>query len=156
MQGLPITALAKQTGVRSTTLRYWERLGLLPSAARTHTGYRLFGNDSLRYVEFVQKSKEMGLSLREMKHVLELARKGQSPCPEVERLVEQKLGILERQIRSLRVLQRRLRCVRQDREKTQASKDRSKELCCLIAGLPEARFFRNNERQAKNSPHCLA
>jgi DNA-binding transcriptional MerR regulator len=91
LQGLPITALAKQTGVRSTTLRYWERLGLLPSAARTHTGYRLFGNDALRYVEFVRKSKEMGLSLREMKRVLELARKGQSPCPEVERLVEQKL-----------------------------------------------------------------
>lgn len=152
LQGLPITALAKQTGVRSTTLRYWERLGLLPSA-RTHTGYRLFGNDALRYVEFVQKSKELGLSLREMKRVLELARKGQSPCPEVERLVEQKLEMLERQIRSLRELQRRLRCVRDGRDKSHASKDRSKELCCLIAGLPEARLFRNNDGPAKNSLH---
>ncbi len=153
LQGLPITALAKQTGVRSTTLRYWERLGLLPSAARTQTGYRIFGSDALRYVKFVQKSKEMGPSLREMTRVLEVARKGQSPCPEVERLVEQKLEMLERQIRSLRELQRRLRCICEDREKPQASKDRSKELCCLIAGLPEARFFRNNDGHAKNSLH---
>ncbi len=153
LQGLPITALAKQTGVRSTTLRYWERLGLLPSAARTQTGYRIFGSDALRYVKFVQKSKEMGPSLREMTRVLEVARKGQSPCPEVERLVEQKLEMLERQIRSLRELQRRLRCICEDREKPQASKDRSKELCCLIAGLPEARFFRNNDGHTKNSLH---
>ena len=92
----------------------------------------------------------MGLSLREMKRVLDLARNGQSPCPEVERLVEQKLEMLVRQIPSLRELQRRLRCICEDREKTQARKDRSKELCCLIAGLPEARLFQNNNRYAKN------
>ncbi|MGH9342974.1 MAG: MerR family DNA-binding transcriptional regulator, partial [Terriglobia bacterium] len=39
---LTVTALAKRTGVSSKTIRYWESLGLLPRAARTHTGYRLF------------------------------------------------------------------------------------------------------------------
>jgi MerR family copper efflux transcriptional regulator len=149
-EALRISALAKKTGVRSTTLRYWEQLGLLPRAARTHTGYRLFGNEAVQYVEFVRKSKEVGLSLRQMRRVLELARAGQSPCAEVERWVERKLQSLETQIQSLRELQRRLRGICESRKKTQVQRDNSKELCCLIAGLPEARFFRKNESHAKN------
>jgi DNA-binding transcriptional MerR regulator len=149
-EGLRISALAKKTGVRSTTLRYWEQLGLLPRAARTHTGYRLFGNETLQYVEFVRKSKEVGLSLRQMRRVLELARGGQSPCPEVEQWIEGKLETLEEQIQSLRELRRRLRGICQSRKKIQVQRDRSKELCCLIAGLPEARIFRNDESHAKN------
>jgi MerR family copper efflux transcriptional regulator len=149
-EALRISALAKKTGVRSTTLRYWERLGLLPRAARTHTGYRLFGNEAVHYVEFVRKSKEVGLSLRQMRRVLELARAGQSPCAEVERWIERKLQSLETQIQSLRELQHRLRGICESRKKTQVQRDNSKELCCLIAGLPEARFFRKNESHAKN------
>jgi len=40
-QALSISALARSTGVTSKTLRHWERVGLLPKAARTHTGYRI-------------------------------------------------------------------------------------------------------------------
>lgn len=149
-EALRISALAKKTGVRSTTLRYWEQLGLLPRAARTHSGYRLFGNEAVQYVEFVRKSKEVGLSLRQMRRVLELARAGQSPCAEVERWIERKLQSLETQIQSLRELQCRLRGICESRKKTQVRRDSSKELCCLIAGLPEARFFRRNESRAKN------
>lgn len=47
-EALRISALARKTGVRSTTLRYWEQLGLLPRAARSHTGYRLFGTEAMQ------------------------------------------------------------------------------------------------------------
>jgi len=148
-EALRISALAKKTGVRSTTLRYWEQLGLLPRAARTHTGYRLFGTEAVQYVEFVRKSKEVGLSLRQMRRVLELARAGQSPCAEVEGWIGKKLEILETQIQSLRDLQRRLRSICESRKKSQIHRASSKELCCLIAGLPEARFFGKDESHAK-------
>jgi MerR family regulatory protein len=46
-QALSISALAKSTGVTSKTLRYWERVGLLPRANRTHTGYRIFAPEVL-------------------------------------------------------------------------------------------------------------
>ncbi len=69
-EGLRISALAKKTGVRSTTLRYWEQLGRLPRAGHAHTGYRLSGDGAVQYVEFIRKSKTMGLSLRPMKRVL--------------------------------------------------------------------------------------
>lgn len=147
---LLISALAKKTGVRSSTIRYWERLGLLPRAARTHTGYRLFDRDAMQYVEFIRKSKEMGLSLRQTKRVLKLARTGQSPCTEVEQWIERKLEILGMQIRSLRTLQRRLRCISRSCTDPATAKDRSKELCSLIVGLPEARLFRYKKTAIDN------
>ncbi|HET6200943.1 MAG TPA: MerR family DNA-binding transcriptional regulator, partial [Candidatus Acidoferrales bacterium] len=63
---LTISAFAKRSGVPSKTIRYWEGLGLLPKAARSHTGYRVFDPAALRYVSFVQKSKAIGLTLAEM------------------------------------------------------------------------------------------
>jgi DNA-binding transcriptional MerR regulator len=44
-----ISALVRNTGVTSKTLRYWERVGLLPKAARTHTGYRIFRAEANLY-----------------------------------------------------------------------------------------------------------
>ena len=49
-QALSISALARSNGVTSKTLRYWERVGLLTKAARTHTGYRIFGADANHYM----------------------------------------------------------------------------------------------------------
>src|SRR5258708_593487 len=86
-----ITALSKKTRVPAATLRYWEHLGLLPRAARTHTGYRMFAGEVLQYVEFVRRSKAIGLSLRQMRRVLDVARTGGTPCPEVEEWIRERL-----------------------------------------------------------------
>jgi MerR family transcriptional regulator, copper efflux regulator len=76
---LTITNLAKSAGVTTKTLRYWERIGLLPRANRTHTGYRLFAHDAIQYIEFILKAKSVGLTLAEMKQVVKLARAGKNP-----------------------------------------------------------------------------
>lgn len=75
---LTISVFAKRSGVPSKTIRYWEGLGLLPKAARSHTGYRVFDPAALRYVSFVQKSKAIGLTLAEMQEVLHLTRSGRA------------------------------------------------------------------------------
>ncbi len=82
-EALTISRLARRSGVPPKTLRYWESLGLLPRAARTHTGYRLFDSEALRYIAFVRKSKSIGLTLAEMREVLRLARSGRCPCSKV-------------------------------------------------------------------------
>ena len=56
-QALSISALARSTGVTSKTLRYWERVGLLPKVARTHTEYRIFGAEVNHYIDFILKAK---------------------------------------------------------------------------------------------------
>jgi len=147
-----ITALSKKTKVPAATLRYWEHLGLLPRAARTHTGYRMFAGEVLQYIEFVRRSKAMGLSLRQMQRVLEVARSGRTPCPEVEQWIRARLVKVEEQIRQLQSLQQQLVVVSHGFRDGSADSDRSGDLCSLIVGLPEEKKFR--ERNG-GEPACF-
>ena len=146
---LTISALAKRAGVSSKTLRYWERRGLLPRAARSHTGYRLFEPDSLRYIAFIQRSKAIGLTLAEMRQVLRLARRGHCPCPDVIEWTERKISSLEEQVRALEALLHRLKRIRRQWSRESCPPDRSGSICGLIEGLPEAEPLKGGEPDAK-------
>jgi len=137
MGPLKISDLAKLTGVSGKTLRYWESLGLLPRAIRSHTGYRFFAPETVRQVEFIQKAKSIGLTLGEIAEVLKLAKGGQDPCSEVARWVEGKIVALEEQIEFLVGLRRRLEHFRrQASAKLPCPPMKPSEICCLIEGLP--------------------
>lgn len=146
---LTITALARQTGATSKTLRYWESLGLLPRAARSHTGYRMFDADCVQQVEFIRKAQSLGLSLREVAQIFELARRGRNPCPEVLGWVERKTRALEEQIRWLTALRRRLDSyARQWRRKSPCPR-LPVEICCLIEDLPAVRTSEGGAKHAQ-------
>jgi len=136
-RALTISELAKTAGVTTRTLRHWERLGLLLKATRTHTGYRVFDPQATHYVDFIQKAKTVGLTLKEAKRLLELARRGKNPCPQVMSWIDEKAVAVERQIRTLRVLQQRLDEFRRACSTPAALNCFSAgELCCLIEDLP--------------------
>jgi DNA-binding transcriptional MerR regulator len=146
---LTISVLAKRAGVTSKTLRYWERLRLLPRAARSHTGYRLFEPESLRYVAFIHKSKALGLTLAEMREILRLARSGQCPCPAVIGWTDRKITSLEEQIRSLSAILDRLRRIRGQWPEGTCPPDQCGAVCQLIEELPEAQTFERRQTHAK-------
>lgn len=144
-QAFSISALAKSAGVTAKTLRYWERIGLLPRADRTHTGHRIFASDVMRYINFILKAKTVGLTLSEMKRAIELAEHGENPCPDVMQWLDEKDKALERQIHSLRVLRQRLQRFRHLCSTNDVSTcAREKELCCLIEDLPNSRLRKGN------------
>ena len=66
--------LAKRVGVNVETLRFYEREGLLPSPARTRSGYRQYEKCDLERVRLIRSCQEIGFTLREVKEVLELHR----------------------------------------------------------------------------------
>ena len=107
-QTMTISALAKRTGVSSKALRYWESLGLLPVASRSHTGYRLFDSEAAQRVEFIRKAKSIGLTLAETSKIMELARRGHNPCLQVTKWAEERLELLGQQIQFLSALRQRL------------------------------------------------
>jgi DNA-binding transcriptional MerR regulator len=146
---LTISTLAKRAGVSSKTLRYWESLGLLPRATRSHTGYRLFDPESLRYVGFIQKSKALGLTLAEMREILRLARTGHCPCPEVIEWTDGKIKSLEEQVRSLSGLLDRLKQIRRRWSEERCPPDQCSQVCNLIEELPEAKTFERRQTHAK-------
>lgn len=147
---LTILALSKRAGVSSKTLRYWESLGLLPRAARSHTGYRLFDPESLRYIGFIKKSKALGLTLAEMREILRLARTGRCPCPEVIEWADGKIKSLEEQIKSLSGLLDRLQQIRGRWPDERCPPDQCSQVCSLIEELPEAKIFERRRTDAKN------
>ena len=95
-QVVSISELAKRAGVTSRTLRHWERVGVLPRATRTHTGYRMFDTQIAHRIAFIPKAKTVGLTLKEMRRLLELARKGKNPCPEVAKWTDKTAAAVER------------------------------------------------------------
>ncbi|MDE3135300.1 MAG: MerR family DNA-binding transcriptional regulator [Acidobacteriota bacterium] len=135
---LTVSTLAREAGVSTRAIRYWESLGLLPRASRTHTGYRVFPPKAEDYVRFIRKSKAIGLSLREMREVLRLARAGQCPCKEVMRWTEERMRNIESEIQSLsETLARLKRATREWQRSANCSPEECGEVCTLIEHLPE-------------------
>jgi DNA-binding transcriptional MerR regulator len=58
-QVVSISVLAKSAGVTAKTLRFWERIGLLPRAGRTHTGYRIFAPEVIHYIDFILRREAL-------------------------------------------------------------------------------------------------
>ena len=136
-QAVSISELAKSAGITSRTLRHWERVGLLPRATRTHTGYRMFDPQIAHHITFIQKAKTVGLTLGEMRRLLELARKGKNPCPEVVQWTDTRAAAVERQIGELKALAKRLSDFRHICLTTSVlTCFRPGEKCCLIEDLP--------------------
>lgn len=153
---LTISAFAKRSGVPSKTIRYWESLGLLPRAARSHTGYRVFDPAALRYVAFIHRSKAIGLTLAEMQELLHLARTGHCPCPEVVGWTEARAKSIAEQIRELSALLLRLKRIEREWKRCSCSSGDCGdcgEVCSLIAGLPEGKSL-GGKLNAKNTDHA--
>jgi MerR family Zn(II)-responsive transcriptional regulator of zntA len=64
--------MARELGIGSETLRYYESIGIIPSPERTDTGYRVYSETDMARLKFIIKAKKLGFSLREISDVLRL------------------------------------------------------------------------------------
>ncbi len=92
---MKIGELAKLTGLTAKTIRYYELLRLLDEPERTESGYRMYGEADVERLEFVKKAKRLGLSLEEIRDILQLHAQRQAPCVHVLALLDQKLDKLD-------------------------------------------------------------
>jgi DNA-binding transcriptional MerR regulator len=76
-----IGELARKTGLSVDTLRFYERIGLLPRIARDGAGQRQYGPDVLDWIAFLGRLKTMGMPLRQMRHYAELRAMGVATAP---------------------------------------------------------------------------
>lgn len=102
--------LARRSGSSTTTLRYYEKLGLLPRVSRTASGYREYPKDTLDQLALIRRAKELGFSLREIRALLTRPRGTSRDA--VLAAVASKLTELERERRSLGSKERKLRDLR--------------------------------------------
>ncbi|MDP8949926.1 MAG: MerR family DNA-binding transcriptional regulator, partial [Actinomycetota bacterium] len=101
---LKIGEVARLVGVPTKTLRYYEDIGLLSPAGRTSSGYRLYGWRELEQIEFIRRAKLMGLTLEQIRELVEVAEEGMSSgvLRRLDELLERKLEETERRLEELR------------------------------------------------------
>lgn len=99
----PIGRLARSVGVGIDTIRFYERIGLLPAPRRSAAGYRLYGESDRQRLEFVRRAQDLGFSLQEIATLLRLSRRGGSVA-EARALATKKLAEVRARMRELRKL----------------------------------------------------
>lgn len=99
---MTITAAARAAGLKVSTLRFYERQGLVPAAARTDAGYRQYSGEEVRRLRFIRRAQELGFSLEEVGRFLHLSARGLPAPNELTQLgIEAKLGELDQRIEDL-------------------------------------------------------
>jgi DNA-binding transcriptional MerR regulator len=109
-------ALAKATGVSPDTIRYYEKIGVLPRALRTESGYRVYPESAVERVFVVQRALRIGFTLAELAEVLKSRDTGGVPCRRVYELAQEKLKGIAADIRALKRTERYLKQVLDDWE----------------------------------------
>jgi DNA-binding transcriptional MerR regulator len=97
-----IGELASAADVPISTLRHYERQGLLPPDGRTESNYRVYGTRSLERLTFIRAAQASGLILADVKRLLALRDGSTEPCAEVRQLLERRLADTERRLADLR------------------------------------------------------
>ena len=82
VKGLQRAELARRTGSNLETVRYYEKVGLLPEPPRTAAGYRSYDTTHERRLRFVLRARELGFSLDEIRELLRLVDERDQPCAE--------------------------------------------------------------------------
>jgi DNA-binding transcriptional MerR regulator len=103
-----IGELAAAAGVTTKALRFYESRGLLPSPARTASGYRDYGRDTVERLAFIRDAQLAGLTLAEISSVLELKDTGAGTCEHTAALLHRHLADLDGRIAALADTRRRL------------------------------------------------
>ena len=104
-----IGALARETGVKVPTIRFYEQIGLMPQAKRTDGAWRLYGDVALRRLGFIKHARDLGFSVDDIRALLELAGTPERPCEDADRIARTQLASVERKIAQLSVLREELR-----------------------------------------------
>jgi MerR family mercuric resistance operon transcriptional regulator len=106
--GLTIGKLSELTGVNIETIRYYERIKMLPPPPRSGSGRRIYDSTHLRILVFIRRSRELGFSLDEIRALIQLGGPAKATCREVREIATHHLEDIRAKLRDLKKLERLL------------------------------------------------
>jgi MerR family copper efflux transcriptional regulator len=95
---LTVGQLAARAGLSADTIRYYERIGVVPKASRSAAGYRQYSEAVLTRLALIRNAQRFGFSLREIAGFLQVRDRGGKPCQEVRARAQGLLDAVDRQI----------------------------------------------------------
>lgn len=103
---MTIKEFSARTGVPADTLRYYERMGIIPAVPRKAGGVRVYDENFVEWVSFVQTLKASGMSLEAIADYIRLARLGEATCQQRKNLLAQAREMLLKKIEALQIMAR--------------------------------------------------
>lgn len=101
MSQLTVSRVAEQVGVSPDTLRYYEKIGLMPETERSASGYRLYGDGAVERLRFIKRAQRFGLRLEAIGQLLDIRQRGLCACGRTRRLLEDRVAELDEEMSSL-------------------------------------------------------
>lgn len=127
---MKIGALAKAAGCQTVTIRFYERKGLLGSAARSESNYRVYGEQDLERLIFIRNCRTLGLTLKEITQLVAIQDDPTLHCNDVNTCLDEHLADVHRQMQALKLLEAQLQRLRSSCRSPGASSD-----CRVLAAL---------------------
>ena len=106
-----IGAMASKTGVKVETIRYYERIALMPDPDRTQGGNRQYGHEHLKRLSFIRRGRQLGFSIGDIRALLAMVDRRDFTCAEVHAMTLGHLADIERKIADLQRLRRVLKAM---------------------------------------------
>lgn len=130
---LLIGQLARDAGVKSDTVRFYEKQGLLNKPTRTPAGYRVYDEAAVKQLRFIKQAQSLGFSLQEIQRILNLRGEGKTTCRCVLAIAEATLSETEQKLKELQEFRDGLRKhVLEWRTQTKSGGKMAAEFCTLI------------------------
>lgn len=130
---MKIGALARATGVDIETIRYYERIGLLPAPERQPNGYRAYGHNHLERLAFIRHCRALDMPITDIRLLLDFIADPSGDCSDVNRAVDAQLDRVRARLKSLRALEKQLSALR-----GQCGRARSRRECGILHELVAA------------------
>ncbi len=125
---------ARRAGVTADTLRHYLRIGLVEADSRADNGYRTFSERTVARVRFVRSAMSLGFALKDAAELVEMSRRGTSPCPRARELLDERLEDQERHLHEAEHLLRRMKHAVSDWRRRPNGVPDGHSICVLIEG----------------------
>ena len=143
---MKIGEVAAASGCHLETIRYYERIGLLPRPARTAGGYRAYAGQDVERIRFITRGRDLGFSLDEIRSLLRLAEDPELSCEDVDALARHHLS-------EIRARQQELRRIARELERTIAGCAGGRRGACAILGVLQHPASRPSNRRHSENVH---
>jgi MerR family mercuric resistance operon transcriptional regulator len=108
-QPITIGALSRRTECNIETIRYYERIGMMPKPSRTQGGHRLYTEQHWKRLTFIRRSRELGFSLEQIRDLLRFADGGRYTCSQVRAITLEHLDDVCARMKDLKRLEKVLK-----------------------------------------------
>ena len=137
-QGFQIGVVSSQTDFSIDTIRYYEKLGLVEKPVRSEGGFRLYPQEAVEKLRFIKKAQALGLTLKEIKGILQSSEEGLKPCCDlVRKLFTRKIEEFTAKIRELQTTKRGLESLLSEWVSPKEARKRSFAVCPQIEREPK-------------------